>query len=477
MRAQVQWTTAAERALIVEEALGLLARIGMRFGTCDALDALADAGAAVDRDQGIARIPADLVRGALAQVSRRIVLGGLTPADDCVLEDGAAHFSNSGAPPKILDMDTGERRSSTTQDLADATVVLDAMEAAEIVWPIVAATDQPDDRRMIAELATCLAHTSKHVQHEVEGRWQVEAMRRMSEATGGDLWERPRVSLVCCTASPLLAHGELLDASTELAGFGLPVVIYPMPIAGGTAPITIAGAVTMNIAEFMGAATAMLLRAPRARIIMGAGVGLLDMRQTTYSLGALETGLMAAACVEVAHELGVPCLAPALASDAKHPGIQAAFEKALKGLAVASARPDLMTGGIGVLDGAGLMSLPQIVIDDEVARMIARILEGAEITREAIMPEIVERVGHSGNYLVEKETRRRLRAGELFMPLIADRQSYEHWEAAGRDELETAKERVRDILAAARSAAPLLDEDQRRALDECVSAASAAAPH
>jgi trimethylamine--corrinoid protein Co-methyltransferase len=330
---------------------------------------------------------------------------------------------------------------------------------------------------MIAELATCLAHTSKHVQHEVEGRWQVEAMRRMSEATGGDLWERPRVSLVCCTASPLLAHGELLDASTELAGFGLPVVIYPMPIAGGTAPITIAGAVTMNIAEFMGAATAMLLRAPRARIIMGAGVGLLDMRQTTYSLGALETGLMAAACVEVAHELGVPCLAPALASDAKHPGIQAAFEKALKGLAVASARPDLMTGGIGVLDGAGLMSLPQIVIDDEVARMIARILEGAEITREAIMPEIVERVGHSGNYLVEKETRRRLRAGELFMPLIADRQSYEHWEAAGRDELETAKERVRDILAAARSAAPLLDEDQRRALDECVSAASAAAPH
>ena len=185
---------------------------------------------------------------------------------------------------------------------------------------------------------------------------------------------------------------------------------------------------------------------------------------------------MAATCVEVAHELGVPCLAPALASDAKRPGIQAAFEKALKGLTVASATPDLMTGGIGVLEGAGLMSLPQIVIDDEVAQMIARILRGPEITREAIMPEVIDRVGHSGNYLVEKETRRRLRAGEVFMPTIADRQSYEHWQASGSDEVETAKARVREILADAASAEPLLDDDQLRELDRNVESSAAAAP-
>ena len=477
MRTQVRWTTASERALIVDEALSLLERVGMRFGPCDALDVLAAAGANVDREQGVARMPADLVRGALAQAPRRVVLGGLEPADDCVLDEGAAHFANSGAPPKTLDMESGERRSSTTQDLIDATAVLDAITATDIVWPIVAATDQPGDRRMMAELAAVLAHTRKHVQHEVEGRWQVEAVRRMAEATGGELRERPRVSLVCCTASPLLAHGELLDASTDLAALGIPIVIYPMPIAGGTAPITVAGAATMNIAEFIGAATAMLLRVPQAPIIMGAGVSMLDMRQTTYSLGALETGLMAATCVEIAHELGVPCLAPALASDAKRPGIQAAFEKALKGLTVASTAPDLMTGGIGVLEGAGLMSLPQIIIDDEMAQMIARILDGPEISREAIMPEVIERVGHTGNYLVEKETRRRLRAGEVFMPTIADRQSYEHWQASGSDELETATARVRQILAKAAAAEPLLDDDRLRELDESVTASAAAAAH
>ena len=476
MRTVVQWTTSAERALIVEEALGLLERIGMRFGPCDALDDLAAAGATVDRERGVARMSPSLVRETLAGCSRRVVLGGLTPEDDCVLDEGASHFCNSGAPPKTLDLETGRRRPSTTQDLVDATRVLDAIGSTDIVWPIVAATDQAGDRRLMAELAVTLAHTRKHVQHELEGRWQVEAVRRMSEVAGGDLRERPRVSLVCCTASPLLAHGELLDASTDLAAVGIPIVIYPMPIAGATAPITVAGAVTMNIAEFMGAATAMLLRAPGAPIIMGAGVSLLDMHQTTYSLGALETALMAATCVEIGHELGVPCLAPALASDAKLPGVQAGFEKALKGLTVASTAADLMTGGVGVLEGAGLMSLPQIIIDDEVAQMIKRILAGPVVSREEIMPEVIDRVGHTGNFLVEKETSRRLRAGEVFMPLIADRQSYEHWESSGADELDAARDRVRAILAEADAAGPILDDDHLRALDDCVEGSAAATP-
>jgi hypothetical protein len=43
MKTPVQWTTAEERALIVDEALGLLENVGMRFGPCDALNALAGA--------------------------------------------------------------------------------------------------------------------------------------------------------------------------------------------------------------------------------------------------------------------------------------------------------------------------------------------------------------------------------------------------------------------------------------------------
>lgn len=474
MRTRVEWTSTEERDRIVDAALGILERVGMRFGPSDALDALGEAGARIDREAGEAFIPADLVRSSLARCPRRVVLGGLTPEDDCVLDDGAMHFTNSGSPTETLDMDTGERRLGTAADLRTGTQVLDAMSSVDIVWDLCGASDVPERRRLFEELAILLQNTRKHVQHEIETRRQVPAMTAIAEVAGGDLRTRPRVSLVCCTASPLLAHGELLDASTDMAALGMPIVVYPMPIAGATAPLTVAGTVTMNIAEFLGAATAIQVRAPGAPLIMGAGTALLDMHQTTYSFGSLETGLMAATCVEVAHHMGVPCLAPALGTDAKHPGIQAAYEKALKGLTVASSTPDLMTGGIGQLQGAGLMSLPQIVIDDEIAQMIARILRGVEVSDETIQTEMMARIGHGGEYLKEKDTRRRLRAGELFMPTISDRRSWQHWKESGTDEVETAKVRVRRIVAAAAERGPLLTEAQLRELADCVDAGSPA---
>jgi trimethylamine:corrinoid methyltransferase-like protein len=475
VRPHIEWTTAEERDRIVDGALDLLERLGMHFGPSDSLEALGDAGARIDRATGVARMPRGLVESTLAGCPREIVLGGATPDDDFVLTEGASHFVNSGSPTTILDFRTGERRASASEDLREATIVLDAMPSVSVVWGLASATDLAAERATLESLAIELQHTTKHVQHEVDGRWQVEACRRMAEITGGDLWKRPRVSLVCCTASPLRAHAELLDASTDLAALGIPIVIMPMPITGGTAPLTVAATATMVMAEFLGAATAMLLRAPGARLILGAVPGLLDMRQTTFSFAAPEAALAAAVAVEVGHSLGVPVLAPSHSTDAKHPGIQAAYEKSLKGLAVASTRPDLMTG-IGMLNAANLPSLPQIVIDDETARMMLRLLDGTEITDDTIMLEMMERVGFSGGYLLEKDTRRRLRASEVFSPTVSDRQSYEHWKAAGKDELAVATEKVLEILGTAKEREPLLDDDQLTELEACVAAAAGAAP-
>ncbi len=472
MRAQVSWTTEAERRLICEQAIGLLERMGMRFGEGRALETLAGAGADVDRDAGVARIPGELVERALAKCPREVVLGGATPEYDCVL-DGSIHFVNSGSPTHTLDFETGEYRGSTYEDLRRATMLLTRMPSVDILWGIVAPTDLPLEERIFRELAVQLVYSDLHIQHEIEYAWQAETLLRMLETAGCDgavLRERPRFSVVCCTASPLLAHGPMLDADLELAAHGVPILIYPMPVAGGNAPVTVAGAVTMNIAEFLGVATAIQIAHPGTPLLMGAGTSLLDMRSTTFSFGALETAQMVACCVEVSHHLGIPVLAPGLATDAKHPGIQAGYEKALKGLAVASAKADLITGGIGLLNGANLLYLPQIVIDDEIAQMTKRLLSEVEISPESIMADVVERVGFSGNYLTQRETRQRVRAGEQFYPTISSRQSYEAWAEAGKDELDVAAARVHELLTEAEEQGPVLAPDQVAELDAIVAA-------
>ena len=81
-----------------------------------------------------------------------------------------------------------------------------------------------------------------------------------------------------------------------------------------------------------------------------------------------------------------------------------------------------------------------------------------------MMADMIERVGIGGDFLKEKETARRLRAGEHFAPAISSRQAYDQWVADGRDEVARARERM-DALFAARAerGRPLAERRARRA--------------
>ena len=477
MRSQVSWTTAEERRLIIDQAMELLETVGMRFGACESLKRLAEAGARIDHSSGVARLPRELVERSLAGCPREVLLAGATAEQDVVLDGSAVHFLPSGMPTKILDAETGQVRMSTVGDLRRAAIVADAMPVVDIMWPPVGAADVPEDEMSFAEVLTVLDWSDKHLQATVKVPWHVKPMLElMAEICGGlDAYRaRPRVSFVICTHSPLGIDGPFLDMTVKMARHGAPLLVYPMPIAGATAPVTVAGAVTMDVAEFLAVATAIQLAAPGAPLVMGAGTSILDMKAGTFSFGALETALMCAACVEVGHEMGVPVLAPGLATDSLHGGVQAGYEKALKGLAVAQSGADLITGGIGQLHGAGVFSLPQVVIDAEIAQMITRLLAGAEISPASIMNDVTARVGFAGDFLRQKETSRRLRAGDVFMPEIASRLSWEAWNRRGRDELDVARERADELVATAEARGPLLPEGLRERLREIASTALAA---
>ena len=163
---------------------------------------------------------------------------------------------------------------------------------------------------------------------------------------------------------------------------------------------------------------------------------------------------MNVACVELAHHLGVPAAVPGLATDAKYAGVQAGYEKALKGLATAGVGADVLSGGVGMIDSVNTLFLPQIVLDAEVVGMIRRMLGDVDTGRDEMMLDMIERVGIGGDFLKEKETARRLRAGEHFTPVVSSRQAYDQWVADGRDEVARAKERMEAALRRPRRARP-----------------------
>jgi trimethylamine--corrinoid protein Co-methyltransferase len=149
---------------------------------------------------------------------------------------------------------------------------------------------------------------------------------------------------------------------------------------------------------------------------------------------------------EVGHYLGVPTLNPGMSTDAKHAGLQAGYEKAIKLGAVCAASPDIVTGW-GLVDSHNTMYLPQSVVDNEMAAMVRRLNAEVEVSHTTLAADSIARVGPGGGYLAERETARRIRAGEHYMPTVSNRLSFEKWAEEGVTENDTAEAMVESLLA------------------------------
>jgi trimethylamine:corrinoid methyltransferase-like protein len=119
-----------------------------------------------------------------------------------------------------------------------------------------------------------------------------------------------------------------------------------------------------------------------------------------------------------------------------------------------------------MLDSAALLSLPQAVIDDEIAAAIQILLADVSVDEDSVQAEAIERIGIGGSFLAEKETRQRVRG--FMRPAVASRLPYQAWKEAGRDELQAATERVEEILGRRRiEPEPIDTETAERVCEAC----------
>jgi trimethylamine--corrinoid protein Co-methyltransferase len=127
---------------------------------------------------------------------------------------------------------------------------------------------------------------------------------------------------------------------------------------------------------------------------------------------------------------------------------------------------------IGYLDfgltGAG----ESVVITDEVISLNRRTLEGIEVNEETLALDTIAQVGHGGDFLGSKHTKRHVRSLQ-WRPTILNRSTQKKWEADGSLDL-TAKahQRLADIMANHKPE-PLAD-DVRATMDSLIDAYIAA---
>lgn len=93
-----------------------------------------------------------------------------------------------------------------------------------------------------------------------------------------------------------------------------------------------------------------------------------------------------------------------------------------------------MIYGLGMIDLGMTLDYAQLVVDNEIARMVRKVLEGIPVCDETMAVDVIRSVGAGGHFLSAQHTRKHMKAAQSHAVLL-DRSSYSKWDASGRSEL------------------------------------------
>jgi trimethylamine--corrinoid protein Co-methyltransferase len=435
---------------IHEASLSILGQTGVQVDEPESLQLFTDAGADVRGNR--VRIPETLIEDAIDRAPTRVILGGRDPQHDLILEDARVYIGTGGAALQVRDLDSGEVRRAVLKDVTQTARLVDALDNIHFYLIPIYPADLPEETVEINKFYAALTNTTKHVQagvYTIQGIRDVIAMSERIVGSADELRRRPLVSFITSwMVSPLKFVSDVTRLLIEICRQRMPVVLSSAPMAGSTAPATLAGMLAQLNAEQLAGLTLTQLIQPGCPVLLGPIPATTDLRSGRYLAGSVEFGLCNAAITQMAHFYQIPIYNSAGMTEAKIPDIQAGMEKAQSVIQVALAGANFIHHAAGMLENMSTIAYEQFVIDNDLLGMAMRTVRGIEVNDETLALKTIDHVGPGGHFLLEEQTLQHMRTEFYFPSPLFDRQSCEDWENAGaHDAWYRAKSITRCILA------------------------------
>jgi trimethylamine--corrinoid protein Co-methyltransferase len=435
---------------IIDEGLQLLVDPGIRIHNDEALNLLAEAGASVDRQAQIASIPETVARGALATAPASFELYDLDGGVRVHYGGDEVHFDPGSAAISLLDSHTLQQRPPVTADFIRFVQLVEMLPALDAQSTAMVCADVVGEIGDLYRLYLALNFMRKPIitgAFRKDTWWTMKEM--LSAVAGGDaaLSARPTAVFDVCPSPPLLWSDLTCQNLIDCARSMIPAELISMPLAGATAPVTLAGAVVQHTAESLSGVVIGQLARPGSPIVWGGSPSVFDMRHGTTPMGDVGTWMIDLAYVQIGKTLGLPTHAYLGMSDAKIVDAQAGLESA-GGTLLAALGGVNMVSGAGMMDFESCQSLEKLVIDAEIIGMAKRLIRGLEAREEPIALTLMRQLRHQADYLAQEHTLRWFQE-EFFLPSeVVDRGSLDAWQAGGsKSAFERARDRVDRLLA------------------------------
>jgi trimethylamine--corrinoid protein Co-methyltransferase len=460
---------------IIEEGFALLMNPGIQVHNDEALSLLADAGAEVDMESKIAKIPEEIARHALDSSPSEFYLYDLDGNQVVHYGGDSVQFDPGSGGITILDSDTQKQRQALTEDYVKFIKLVEMLPQVDAQSTAFITSDVSKGIGDLYRLYLALNFMRKPIvtgAFEKETWWTMKDMLVAVVGSEKDLAEKPVAVFDACPSPPLKWSDITCQNLIDCAKNNIPAELISMPMAGANSPVTLAGAVVQHTAESLSGVIINQLANPGAPIVWGGSPATFDMRKGTTPMGAIGTWMINCAYVQIGKEFNLPTHSYLGMSDAKIVDAQCGLESSSAFFAALAGAN--MVSGAGMMDFESCLSYEKLVVDAEIIGMAKRLIAGIDGRQTPIALEIIQELGHKGNFLSHPHTRKWFRK-ELYIPSdVIDRDTLEAWEKKGaKSTWDRAKDRVESLLVQYQPS-PISDEVKKELRDITTKAANKA---
>lgn len=391
--------------LIHNASLSILEEVGVKVEDRETIELLDGIGAYVEKGN-IVRIPSYLVDRAVLTAPKKVILYDRQGQVSMVAEDRNIYFGCSADCLQYHDPYSGEILNLTSEHAAIMARIADYLPNISFILSLGMLADY--DARLGSRMAflTAVVNTSKTINFATNDAESCIDIIELAAAIAGGSEELKRKPFIFQYSEPIppLTHNK--DSSQKLlicAEAGIPIVYMPYCMMGGTAPITLAGALAQANAEILSGLVIHQAKKAGAPFIVGSMPTTMDMRTTIGTYGTPEFHLQVAAASELAHFYGLPFYGTCGTTDAKSLDHQAVMEATMNSLTSLLSWANIVHD-IGIMDHCSILSPELVVLTNEILDMLKVIRHGITVDAETLALDVIKQVGPGGHYLAHEHT-------------------------------------------------------------------------
>ena len=449
-----------------EASLGVLDGVGTHIPHPEMLDRFASAGARVDYDTQIVKIPESVVARCLETCGKRFTIHGRDRSKTAAFGTGQRNYNSVAGEALWVNDDFTERRYAELEDVRTAARIGDALPGINVVGAMADPQDVPAGCRCVFAAAELLKNTAKPITFWFHDRASARFVLDLFTIVAGSEEEaiaKPFGYPFLEPISPLRFPRDGIDVLFETCRFNLPVPIGPMAQVGATGPGTLAGTLVQENAEILAGICVVQLVESGTPVCYGGIPHAFDMQTTQLIFAGPEQALMAVAMTQMGKHYGLPVYINVGLTDSKIPDAQAGIEAGITLVCGAMAGADIF-GHLGIC-GVDLGTSPtMLVMQHEIIGFVERIMRGIRFDNETLGLDVIRKTGPGGNYLAEDHTFEHFRS-ELWFPQLLDRNYWEGWLERPRKDMMSRCREMKDAILRDHAPVPL-DGDTLKEVDK-----------